>query len=299
MDSLLSLSPLHRYWEVRVRRRLAVLAYHGVDDVERFGQHIAYVCRTKHPVGVEEVIAAASGLKDLPDKAVLVTFDDGDRTVLERAGPILKAHGVPAVVYVIAGLLDTDQPFWWREVEYLLEHGGTARMLASDITTARAVSTLKKISDSERLGALNELRQSSRSEAPRAPQLRSHELHDLVAAGIEIGNHTLTHPCLHQCSEDKIRRELDGAQEILTGILGRKPTTLAYPNGDHDLRVRRAAEACGFEAAFLFDHRLSPARPPDPLRISRLRVNSDTPMDRFKIILSGLHPALHHARGRD
>jgi hypothetical protein len=29
-----------------------------------------------------------------------------------------------------------------------------------------------------------------------------------------------------------------------------------------------------------------------------VRVNSDTSLDRFAIILSGLHPALHHARGR-
>ena len=40
------------------------------------------------------------------------------------------------------------------------------------------------------------------------------------------------------------------------------------------------------------------AAPGHPLRLSRVRVNSDTSLDRFAIILSGLHPALHHARGR-
>jgi hypothetical protein len=34
------------------------------------------------------------------------------------------------------------------------------------------------------------------------------------------------------------------------------------------------------------------------MRLSRLRVNSDTGLDRFALILSGLHPTLHRARGR-
>jgi hypothetical protein len=36
----------------------------------------------------------------------------------------------------------------------------------------------------------------------------------------------------------------------------------------------------------------------NPLRLSRLRVNSDTSLDRFDTVITGLHPALHHARGR-
>jgi hypothetical protein len=50
--------------------------------------------------------------------------------------------------------------------------------------------------------------------------------------------------------------------------------------------------------AFLFDHRVNPATPGHPLRISRVRVNDHTSLDRFAVIVSGLHPALHHARGR-
>ena len=130
------------------------------------------------------------------------------------------------------------------------------------------------------------------------PQLQREELPVLEAGGITVGNHTLTHPCLHQCDETTIRHELEASQRILAEALGHAPRTLAYPNGDHDPRVRRAVAELGFEAAFLFDHRLSAKPPEDPLRISRLRVNADTPMDRFKIILSGLHPALHRLRGR-
>jgi peptidoglycan/xylan/chitin deacetylase (PgdA/CDA1 family) len=36
----------------------------------------------------------------LPERSVLVTFDDGDRSVLERALPIMAARGCPGVMFV-------------------------------------------------------------------------------------------------------------------------------------------------------------------------------------------------------
>lgn len=49
-------------------------------------------------VGVEDLIAAQEGRRPLPDKAVLLTFDDGYRSVYTRIYPLLKAFGYPAVV---------------------------------------------------------------------------------------------------------------------------------------------------------------------------------------------------------
>ena len=83
-----------------------------------------------------------------------------------------------------------------------------------------------------------------------------------------------------------------------TDALGHAPRTFAYPNGDWDGRAEEALADAGYEAAFLFDHRANPATPRHPLRISRLRVNSTTSPGRFATIVSGLHPALHRARGR-
>ena len=298
LDRALVWSPLQALARWRSRRRLTVLAYHAVVSEHVVGQQMDYIAARFRPVSEADVVAAVRGGAPLPDRAVLVTFDDGHRSVLETALPILRERGIPAVVYVVAGLLDTDQPFWWDEVETLVAHGGQTEYVAAGTLPDDAVRMLKKLSNEQRLAALAQLRDTASSPAPRMPQLRRDELRELEAGGITIGNHTLTHPCLHRCDEATIRHELAASQHILTEALGYAPRTLAYPNGDHDPRVRQAAEEAGFEAAFLFDHRLSANLPADPMRISRLRVNADTPMDRFKIILSGLHPAIHHARGR-
>lgn len=51
-------------------------------------------------VGQDDVIAAASGRKSLPDHACLITFDDGLRSQFELAVPILDRLGVPGVFFV-------------------------------------------------------------------------------------------------------------------------------------------------------------------------------------------------------
>jgi peptidoglycan/xylan/chitin deacetylase (PgdA/CDA1 family) len=83
----------------------------------------------------------------------------------------------------------------------------------------------------------------------------------------------------------------------LTAVLGHAPRAFAYPNGNFDARAEQVLKEQAYQVAFLFDHRLTPTILADPLRISRLRVSTTTSLDRFAAIVSGLHPAVHHAQG--
>ena len=77
LDSTLRRSPLHAYFRRRSARSLVVLAYHGVDDPEQFGRHLAALVRRATPVSLSDVLAALRTGAALPDRSVLVTFDDG------------------------------------------------------------------------------------------------------------------------------------------------------------------------------------------------------------------------------
>lgn len=296
-DAALSRSPAQPVFHWRASRQLTVLAYHGIDDPDRFEQHLDYLLRRMCPVSKEEALAAIAGQRGLPKRAVLITFDDGHRSLLDLAMPLLRDRGLPAIVFVIAGLLDTNIPYWWVEAKELVRRGGTANgfpQLDPDAFT----QVLKNVTNKQRLVALAELRQTVSGTRLATPQLRCRELTVLESAGVSVGNHSFTHPCLPNCSTGEIVNELSQAHEVLSAALGHAPQVFSYPNGDEDERVSEILLTMGYRAAFLFDHRISPFPPPEPLRISRLRVNSDTSLDRFRIIVSGLHPALHHGRGR-
>lgn len=61
-----------------------------------------------HFVDINDLLADEAGRKPLPEKAVLITFDDGYRSMYDHAWPILKAWKIPAVVAVV-GIWEDDR----------------------------------------------------------------------------------------------------------------------------------------------------------------------------------------------
>jgi peptidoglycan/xylan/chitin deacetylase (PgdA/CDA1 family) len=297
LDRALASSPLQGAALLASRSHLAVLAYHSVQEADPFERQLDYVQQHFSPVGLDPVIAALNGDQRLPSHAALITFDDGDRTVLDTAGPMLHERAIPAVMFVVSGVLDTETAFWWDEALHLAHAGGTVggRRVPDD---AQLLRNLKRAPDTDRLAALEDLRRTASTGGYRYPHLRSEELPIVEEMGIEVANHTSSHPCLPRCSRDKVVAEIKDAHDSLTSILGHPPRAFAYPNGDWDLRAEAVLGELGYGSAFLFDHRLTHPRKAHPLRLSRLRVNADGSSDRFRTIVSGLHPAIHRLRGR-
>jgi peptidoglycan/xylan/chitin deacetylase (PgdA/CDA1 family) len=271
------------------RRRLAVLAFHDVPPESNFPSQLELLARTYHPVSVHDVLSTLRGASDLPDNAVLITFDDGDPTVLEHAAPLLQAQGIPAVAYVVTGFIGTDLAPWWIEASELAAH--------TSVPAAQLVRDLKTIPDEARLRRLDQLRNTAGGRVARR-QLTADEVRQLQAMGVAIGNHSHTHPLLDQCENPKIEREIQQAHDQLSQLLGAPPRTIAYPNGNVDERVVAAARRLGYELGLLFDHRLGPWPPADPLLVSRVRVNATDSVARFSSSVSGVHPFVHRVRGR-
>jgi len=295
IDAFLRKSPAHNVFSWRASRKLAVLAYHAIEDPERFEKHADLIRRDMAALSQEEAVEAIRGVRRrLPRRAVLLTFDDGHRSVLEVAMPILRERGLPAVVFVVPGLLDTTRMLWTAEVAWLATVSGSH---ASADEVGRIVRSFKRMPDEERVSAVEQWRSKLGVEPPSVVQLRRKDLPTLESAGIAVGNHTLTHPCLSRCTDAKIRHEVQEAHDVIATAIGHHPTTFAYPDGDCDDRVKRIVETIGYEAAFLFDHRLSRTPAPDRLAVSRIRVNSRASTDRFQILLNGLHSTAHRLRG--
>jgi peptidoglycan/xylan/chitin deacetylase (PgdA/CDA1 family) len=65
-----------------------------------------------------------------------------------------------------------------------------------------------------------------------------------------VASHARGHPKLSGLDRDAMRDELAGSMSDLETRLPGAPPLLAYPHGDHDERVRAAAVAAGYRAAF-------------------------------------------------
>lgn len=89
--------------------RVTILAYHAVGECPRaddphnlwiapdvFARQMQYLARARRVVSLADVVDGRVG----PGKpAVVLTFDDGYRCVLEQAVPVLERHGFAATVF--------------------------------------------------------------------------------------------------------------------------------------------------------------------------------------------------------
>jgi peptidoglycan/xylan/chitin deacetylase (PgdA/CDA1 family) len=76
------------------------------------------------------------------------------------------------------------------------------------------------------------------------------ELEEFEAAGGVVASHGRGHPVMPAIEAEALADELAGALEDLDAHLRSVPPLVAYPYGYHDERVRSAAAAAGYRAAF-------------------------------------------------
>lgn len=75
------------------------------------------------------------------------------------------------------------------------------------------------------------------------------QLRAILDAGMEIGSHTLTHPCPSELGPDELRHELADSKRILEGRLGVAVAFLASPTGYDSRHFAALARQVGYEAA--------------------------------------------------
>lgn len=218
---------------------------------------------------------------DLPPRAVVITFDDGYRSVYRNAFPLLVERELPATIYLVTAVVDNGALVWVNELAYLLSrspepcHAIAAKALGADpgVSIAEIVDRARASYDPvmiERL--LEELRKAAGLDArPEEPlYLDREEIGRMAEAGITFGSHTVTHPNLARLSETAQRAELAASRDYVAGLPG-GCASLAYPFGNHTAATRDLAVELGYTSIMEVGGTNDPM---DPRRVARVPVNS-------------------------
>jgi len=262
--------------------RLRVLAYHTIEDPDKFEKQLLYLKQNFNIIDLATLKNHLNSNSQLPEKSLIVTFDDGDISVFNNGLPLFIKHEIPSVLFVITNLLNTTEPFWWDQIRYYLDgKDGEAKSWE-----------VKQWPNKKRVDYLESLIVNSDKSKLQKAQLNGTQLEQLQAAGMQIANHSHTHPMFNQCSAKELQDEINSSSKILND-LGFQANIFAYPNGNFDSDAEKALNDGGVEIAFLFDHKIN-SKKINPLRISRIRVDTDTDMREFKAKVSGLHSYIYH-----
>jgi peptidoglycan/xylan/chitin deacetylase (PgdA/CDA1 family) len=234
---------------------VAVLGYHGLraDDLpagsmafenlhiraSTFDTHCRVIRECCDPITLDDWRAAAAGRTALPLRPVLITFDDGYRSVSRIGVPILAAHRLPAVVFVCTDAIANRRLLWFDDV--------AARDGEASVERWKACDYERWLAECASTGAIDD-------DDPRAPMT----VGELVAmdrsGAIEIGGHTSRHPILARASHQRQREEIANNIETIHEWTGRPVRAFAYPNGrpevDYNATSVDLLREHGIDAAF-------------------------------------------------
>ncbi len=279
------------------RPRAVVLVYHRVGerrldpwrltvDPEMFGGQMEALARDWSPVSLAELVDGFAR-RNLPERAVAVTFDDGYADNLEVAAPILVEHRIPATLFVATGLVDAGTPPWWDQLASLLleparlpptltlSSGGERWRIPPPPADERRPSpnapepwnaepgtrlrayydvwlALRALDAPTREAALDEIAEWAGAPRPSGGVLLTWEQVREFAElpGFALGAHTLTHAALPTCSRQDARAEIAGGAERLRAQTGVEVDQFAYPFGAWSRSVARLVADLGFRGAY-------------------------------------------------
>ena len=259
--------------------------------------------RNTTPVPLADVLAARVDDRPLPDRAVLVTFDDAYADFATWAWPALRRHRVPATMFVPTAYPDTDRTFWWDRLHHgvtstsrrapLELAGGDLPLATSDdraATFRRLRTRVPDLPHDEAMALVDSVLELTGVADPAPATLSWQQLGDLAGDGLTLAPHSRTHPLLHRLPTEALANEVSGSEGDLRARVPDSAPAFAYPGGGHDDAVVAAVADAGFELAFTTRRGVHDLRRPDWLRVRRLNVGARSTIS---LIRAQLLPVTH------
>lgn len=251
------------------KRRVSILMFHDI-DVEAADQAFRYLVKHYNLIDLERFIQAHKNktLKDLPEKSLIITFDDGHEGNFKLL-PIFKKYNIPVTIFLCSEIINTKRMYWFKFPDILNE-----------------VQTLKTLSNEDRLSMMKLKGFDQKKEYENNQAMTKEQLIEMSEI-VNLQSHTKFHPCLTKCSDSEAKSEIMDSKSKLEIDYGFKIYAFAYPNGDYSKREMNYAEQVGYECAVTVDPGFNTSKT-DLYALKRLSVNDTKNIDELIVKSSGL-----------
>jgi peptidoglycan/xylan/chitin deacetylase (PgdA/CDA1 family) len=257
-----------------LRPTCLVLAYHRIGDAgdpyphveaDVFRCQMEWLRRHCAPIGHRDLPRAIGGAfgRRTP---VLVTFDDGYRDYAERAYPVLRELGIPALNFLPTQFIDDGALFWWDAINLAADRSTrrTVRVpwsgeaIALDAVGRRSIARRAK----DRLKLL--MHDEMDAEVAQILDALGFTMADLaterhvmtweqIRATCDVttyGGHLHTHPLMSRIGLDRLEHEIATCRARIEAETGARPTVFAYPDGNVVEAAKPILRRYGFDLAF-------------------------------------------------
>ena len=305
---------------------VTVLMYHAVTamplpvedwvfvEERQFQAQMLYLKKHCHVIPLRELADARRGRSRRP--LVALTFDDGFRNNYSVAYPILQRLALPATIFLVTDLIDSDDTVWFCRINEALGRTSLTRVnwegesydLSTAAARAAAHARLQARLKTSPHGVLLERCRTlitALGDAPGKPiprdsayrMLATDEIREMAATGlVEFGAHTCSHAILSGLSAAERTREIAASLAAVERLTGSRCRLFAYPNGraiDYgpaDVAALRQSQVAA--AVTTIDGPNDPAVP--ALELRRYCIGAGTSLAQFKLLTHHVLWKLQH-----
>ena len=196
-----------------------------------------------HFISVKELEKISKGEMAFPKGAVIITVDDGWKSNYDNIVPVAIKNKIPVTIFINPEMVEKGNGYWWS---YIIE-AKKQKLLDN------APEYYKHVSDEIRLKIVDDIAQQIQTgrQALTIDQVKQISENNLVS----IGSHTVSHPILPKCSDEKSAYEILQSKKIISEWTGKEVTHFAYPNGDYTAREKDTLKHGGYTIAFTTNQR--------------------------------------------
>ena len=257
--------------------------YHGVDDdsstrfnyrfigVSSLEKQLVYFKKKYHVISLSDYF---EGKFRIGKPNMAITFDDGYENWLTLSLPIIEKHQVP-VTFFITSFLDSGASILWADLvdiaNVLLDEdifvgdnhytkNGSPKVYICTQSGVSLKSVLKK-SDAASIKKVCDVLLNSISNAELEKVRLYWELlnpEQIIRLSecpfVEIGSHSYLHTSLGEIGTQSAKLELKHSKQYLEKIIQKEITSLAYPSGSYNQKLKNIAQDLGYEKQLAVDY---------------------------------------------
>jgi len=268
-----------------------------------FESHMKYLSQKFNVISLAEFTKSIKNKNVFKSKSCLVTFDDGWRDNFINAYPILKKYLIPAAIFIPSAYIDTNRRFWQEHLTQLLmllysrcneskkfkekksstiDYSQIKEIVDCNETQLKEkvssfVATQKNTDHGDTLQMIAELAERLEHKIIKTDDSRDflnwNEILIMSQGNIEFGSHGLNHKILTRKGVS-VPKELLKSKKEIEQHLGKKITSISYPNGNYNEEIIEEAKSSGYETAFGTQNGLM-APDDNPFTIKRVNIHED------------------------
>ena len=283
-------------------------------DIGQFKAQVKFFAENFNVVRMEDVIEAFEVGKDLPENAVLLTFDDGYIDHYTFALPVLEDYGLQGSFFIPGKTFATHQLLDVNKIHYILASADIRKLVVDvkermeyyrgrefdypDIKTLWEQYAIDGRYDAKDIIFIKRMLQTVLPERVRnqissdlfkkyvgvSEEQLAYELYmsdaqirAMKRRGMFIGIHGYDHYWLGNLSPEKMREDISKALETMEEFIDMHAWVMNYPYGNYSSDVLEFIEGKGAVVGLTTEVRIADLNKDRPLALPRLDCNDFPP----------------------